>query len=90
MKDPIRILCAAVISATAVIATPVFAQYAQVTAPTVTPADLLHELKKLRTLGYEPSREGNYPADLQAAQQQLTETHQGSTGATLASQGPSR
>ncbi|MGO4328588.1 DUF4148 domain-containing protein [Cupriavidus sp. 2TAF22] len=90
MKDPIRIVCAAVISVTALIATPVFAQYAQVTAPNVTRADLLREVQELAALGYEPSREGKYPADLQTALQQLAKTHQGNTGAALVSQAPSR
>lgn len=56
----------------------------------VTREDLLHEVQELWALGYEPSREGNYPTDLLAVLQQLTETHQGRTGATLASQGPAR
>ncbi|QGZ60215.1 DUF4148 domain-containing protein [Paraburkholderia acidiphila] len=46
------------------------------TAHEVTHADLMRELKELEAVGYEPHAEDeNYPADIEAAQQRLTDVY---------------
>lgn len=47
-----------------------------------TRAQVQSELSALEMLGYDPHREGNYPADLQAAEARLAEQHAKAVTAT--------
>lgn len=42
----------------------------------VTKAQVQSELAALESVGYDPHRENNYPADLQAAEARLADQHQ--------------
>ncbi|MEN7530360.1 MULTISPECIES: DUF4148 domain-containing protein [unclassified Cupriavidus] len=48
----------------------------------LTRAQVQSELSALEKLGYDPHREGNYPADLQAAEARLAEQHANNVVAT--------
>lgn len=51
----------------------------------VTRAEVLHELEELESVGYNPSQgdNGDYPADLQAAEQKLEAKHQAEKNALM-------
>ncbi|MDW3685130.1 DUF4148 domain-containing protein [Cupriavidus sp. CV2] len=51
----------------------------------VTRAELLHELEELKSVGYNPSQGdyGDYPADLQAAEQRLEAKHRAERNALM-------
>ncbi|MCY0856330.1 DUF4148 domain-containing protein [Cupriavidus sp. D39] len=51
----------------------------------VTRAEVLHELEELESVGYNPSQgdNGDYPADLQAAERKLEAKHQAEKDALM-------
>ena len=55
----------------------------------VTRAEVLHELEELEAAGYNPSQgdDGNYPADIQAAEAKVAARHQAERNA-IAGAGP--
>jgi hypothetical protein len=70
--------------------------YAQ-TSPTpgthqVTRAEVLHELEELESVGYNPSLgdNGDYPADIQAAEQKLEAKHQAEKNALMGGSPPAQ
>ena len=74
-------LCALVVAGAVLMATSasVYAQTSpQPAAHQVTRAEVLHELEELEAVGYNPSQgdDGDYPADIQAAEAKVAAKHQ--------------
>jgi hypothetical protein len=55
------------------------------TAHQITRAEVLHELEELEAVGYNPSQgdDGNYPADIQEAEQKVAAKHQAERSAVM-------
>lgn len=78
VDQPLRVLvvAGAVMMATSAC---VYAQtWPEPAAHQVTRAEVLHELEELEAAGYNPSQgdDGNYPADIQAAEAKVAAKHQ--------------